>query len=266
MCSCPCVQVRMTCQTHFFPHATVYLTPAAKGSKSMSGPRRTQAHSDPMGNHDMPTVQKPRGPDPDRKGHHSGLHLSPVTCHLSLTLPDETLPLAPLKASQQPSSRESREKVEFQPPKLRLPLSQTPWTLQDFSFCLLSAPSGLDLPPEIGAGTKIHAPDAKTEGFRETSQCQKQLSLPLRALQENVSLQPLRRRQNQTEDATQSEEILCFLSKLFRLTIEIAQALHSWLSTRAKYSFLSNELSARESCEATVLTWCFGCVSEPMLQ
>lgn len=91
MCSCACVQVRMTCKTHFFPHATVYLTPAAKGSKSMSGPRRTQAYSDPMGNHDMPTVLKPRGPDLDRKGHHMGLHLSPVTCYLNLTLPDGTL-------------------------------------------------------------------------------------------------------------------------------------------------------------------------------
>lgn len=33
----------------------------------------------------------------------------------------------------------------------------------------------------------------------------------------------------------------------------------------AKYSFLSNELSARVSCEATALTW-FGCVSKPVLQ
>lgn len=33
----------------------------------------------------------------------------------------------------------------------------------------------------------------------------------------------------------------------------------------AKYSFLSNELSARVSCETTALTW-FGCVSKPVLQ
>lgn len=81
-----------------------------------------------------------------------------------------------------------------------------------------------------------------------------------------LSLQPLGRLQNQTEDETQPEEALCFLSKLFCLMIDTARPLHSWLNTLANYSFLSNELSARVSCEATALTWCFGCMSKPMLQ
>lgn len=75
------------------PRATVYLTAAAKDSESMSGSRKTQAHSDHMSNHDVTAIQKPTGPDLDRKGHRTGLHLTPGTCHLNLTLPDEALVL-----------------------------------------------------------------------------------------------------------------------------------------------------------------------------
>lgn len=42
-----------------------------------------------------------------------------------------------------------------------------------------------------------------------------------------LSLRPLQGLQNQTEDETQPEEVLSFLSILFCLVIELAQTLHS---------------------------------------
>lgn len=73
---------------------SVYLAAAAKDSKSISGPRKTRAHSAPW-----VTIQRPRGLDLDRKGNPIDLPLTPATCYLNLIpTSDDALPLAPLKA------------------------------------------------------------------------------------------------------------------------------------------------------------------------
>lgn len=89
------------------------------------------------------------------------------------------------------------------------------------------------LVPRLNASKRLHsAKSASPHSEASTEECL-------------LSLQRLTRLRNQTEDETQPEEMLCFLSKLFCLITEIAQTRNSWLNTLAKYSFLSNELSAR---------------------
>lgn len=93
---------------------------------------------------ELPTVQRPRDPDLDSKGHHTGLHLTPATtCHLNLTLPTEALPLAlpvALKEVGFPTFNhqgQQRRGVGLHLPKLKhtsLPVSQTPGILQVFSI------------------------------------------------------------------------------------------------------------------------------------
>lgn len=77
-------------------YKTVYLTAAAEGSKPMSGLRKTQAHSSHMSNHDVTTTIL------EALTRQKGVPYRPPSdpCHLSSepTLPDEVLPLAPLKA------------------------------------------------------------------------------------------------------------------------------------------------------------------------